>query len=85
MPHVMYSAYYRAHIPKEKVWFFVATIRSFDNLLFDRTCDVENSIFELYVSPDRVEEFKTLMGWYQKHGYVQNLEAGVSPDAKSLS
>ena len=75
-----FSAYYRAHIPRENVWFFVATIRSFDNLVFDRTVDVENSIFELYVSPDRVQEFEALIGWYQQHGYVQNLEVSFSPD-----
>jgi len=82
MPHVQYSAYYKAYVPKEKVWFFVATIRSFDHLLFDRTCDVENSIFELFVAPDRVEEFEALMSWYQKNGYVEWLQAGNASDVQ---
>ena len=77
-------AYYQAHVPREHVWFFVATIRSFDNLLFDRTCDVEHSIFELFVAPDRVQEFESIMTWYKKHGYVQDLHVGISPLGVSL-
>ena len=71
---VRLSAYYRAHIPQEKVWFFVATIRSYDHLVFDRTVDIEHSIFELFVAPESVAEFERLMVWYTTHEVVYQLQ-----------
>jgi len=69
-----YSLYYRAHIVKAEVWFFVAVLRSFDHVSFDRTYDVTNSIFEFFV-PDSMEPyFLEIIGALAKEGIIDRLE-----------
>jgi len=64
------SAYYQAKIERERTWFFTATLRSFEHLCFDRTCDVEHGVFEFFVTPGRVDEFEFLMRWYAQQNIV---------------
>jgi len=41
--------YYHAHVDKQRTWFFVAVLRSFEHMAFDRTLDKESSLFEIFV------------------------------------
>lgn len=53
--------YYQAYINRKKSWFFVAVLRSFEHLAFDRTIDKGESLFEFFVSPSEKLFFEKLM------------------------
>ncbi len=65
-----YCVYYQAEVKKKDVWFFVATLRSFEHLAFDRTCDVEASVFEFFVPADLEDFFITCLLAYQARAIV---------------
>ena len=65
-----YCVYYQAEVKKQDVWFFVATLRSFEHLAFDRTCDVTASVFEFFVPADLEDFFVALMRGYHAQGIV---------------
>jgi hypothetical protein len=58
---VMYCSYYQANIVKSECWFFVAILRSFENVAFDRTLDKDTCLFEFFVTPGREHIFVALM------------------------
>jgi hypothetical protein len=60
-----YSLYYQAKVKREYCWFFVAGLRSFEHLAFDRTMDVNESIFEFFVSPEMEEIFLEIMRYFE--------------------
>jgi len=62
--------YFQAHVIKEKCWFFVAILRSFEHMAFDRTLDKKNSIFELYVPGGMEVYFEKLMAYFIEQGIV---------------
>jgi hypothetical protein len=70
----MYSVYYQAQIQREQVWFITAVLRSYEHLAFDRTLDVQNSIFEFFVSPENEQYFIELFNYFKKQGIVTYLE-----------
>lgn len=70
----MYCVYYRARIDKSKTWFFVATLRSFEHLCFDRTIDVDQGMFEFFVPPDNEAFFVQLMHHFQNQCIAYDLE-----------
>lgn len=63
-------AYYQARVQKELAWFFVATLRSDEHLVFVRTLDQETSLFEFFVPESREELFCSLMHYYEDLGIV---------------
>ena len=69
-----YSLYYTAHVVKAEVWFFVAILRSYDHVSFDRTYDVANSIFEFFVPIGMEPYFLEIMQVLEKEGVVDRLE-----------
>ena len=69
-----YCAYYQATIDKKQTWFLVATLRSFENLCFDRAFDAHNCIFEFYVPKDLEQDFLKIMQYYQDKAIVSNLQ-----------
>ena len=70
----MYCKYYQAHILRNKVWFFAAALRSSDHLVFERTFDKAESIFEFFV-PEKLESyFLDLMGHFEHLGIVSQLK-----------
>ncbi len=69
-----YSLYYRAHVVKAEAWFFVAILRSFDHVSFDRTYDVSQSIFEFFVPEGMEPYFLEIIGVLVKKGVVDRLE-----------
>jgi len=70
----MFCSYYQAHVQPQKAWFVVAILKSFEHMLFDRTLDVGNSIFEFYVSPSAEPYFLEVMAYMQQQGYVLDLK-----------
>jgi hypothetical protein len=70
----MYCVYYQAHIIKEKVWFFVGALRSFEHLAFERTIDKEKSIFEFFIAPDLEHYFLDLIAYFEKKGILTRVE-----------
>lgn len=70
-----YCLYYQAFVKPEECWYVVATLRSHEHLVFDRTLSPEQSIFEFFVAPGFDAEFNQLMHYYQERGLVRDLKA----------
>lgn len=69
-----YCLYYRAKIEKELCWIVTSTLRYSEYLVFDRCYDKEHSIFEFFVAPDLQDVFVSIMGTFEKHGIVSQLQ-----------
>ena len=69
-----YCSYFQAHVVKKDTLFFVATVRSNDHLMFDRTFDVDRGIFEFFVPIDNEERFVQLMKYYEEQEIVSDLK-----------
>ncbi|MGC2310699.1 MAG: hypothetical protein WA432_03705 [Candidatus Babeliaceae bacterium] len=69
-----HCSYYQAFVTTgEKTWFFVATLRSNDHFVFDRTLDPKQNLFEFFVPFDREQDFLTIMSYYQAHNIIHGL------------
>jgi hypothetical protein len=66
-------AYYQAIIDKPRCWFFVAILRSYEHLAFDRTLDVTESRFEFFVPTDNENLFLNVMHLLEKQNLVTQL------------
>lgn len=73
------SVYYKAIVEKKRCWYFTAIVRSFEHLMFDRTCDVPTNTFEFFVPKNNEKIFLELMDFFTKEGIVQNLHTSESP------
>jgi len=62
--------YYQAHLNRKQCWFFVAVLRSFEHLAFDRTLDKETSLFEFFVPSSQCLFFEKLMSHFVSEGVV---------------
>jgi hypothetical protein len=69
-----YCSYFQALVSKKDTWFFVATLRSYEHLAFDRTWDKETGCFEFFVPVEGEEQFVRLMRYYEQSGIIQNLQ-----------
>ena len=69
-----YGLYYQAKITKRTCNFFVAALRSFENLAFARTLDKESSMFEFFVTQDREQEFLDVINYLCSLGFASDLE-----------
>jgi hypothetical protein len=65
-----YCYYYQAKIPPHNCWLITGLLRSHDHIAFDRTIDVENSIFEFFVPQGQEEEFVVFMRAMLSHGII---------------
>lgn len=65
-----YCLYYQAQIISKDVWFVVATLRSFEHLVFDRTLDKANSIFEFFVPEKNEKIFVDFLEHFKKIGLI---------------
>lgn len=72
-PSPLYCFYYQAHVQRELCWFVTAALRSYEHISFDRTIDVENSIFEFFVAPSTEPCFLEIMAYFQEQGLVSGL------------
>ena len=68
-----YCTYYQALVSKKDTWFFVATVRSYEHMMFDRTIDTNKGLFEFFVPTDYEQQFLKVMDYYVRNGLVQNL------------
>lgn len=71
----IYCRYYQAHIIREQAWFFVAIVRSYEHVMFDRTLDAHTSTFEFFVPVDMENYFLTIMAVLVDQGIVKNLQS----------
>ncbi len=62
--------YYQATINRPLSWYFVAILRSYEYICFDRTLDVQTSTFEFFVPDSQQKEFCSLMDYFHKEGIV---------------
>lgn len=68
-----FSIYYQALVERERTWFFVGILRSFEHLAFERTLDTSSGTFEFFVSPDLEPVFLELMHHFKAIGIVRQL------------
>ena len=66
-------SYYVANVERHQANYFVAIMKAFDNLFFDRTIDVEQSLFEFFVPASNEAQFLELMDHFIQEGLVTNL------------
>lgn len=71
---MLYCKYYQAQVSKKDVWFLVSILKSMDNLEFNRTIDIENSIFEFFVPEDNKQLFLKVMNFLIKKNVVFDLK-----------
>lgn len=67
-------SYYQAVVVKKDTSFFVATLRSHEHVVFDRTLDKEKGIFEFFVPTTQEQHFLEIMQHYIQSGIVSNLQ-----------
>ena len=71
---MIYSTYYQANVLRNQTWFFVAILRSFENMAFDRALDKQEGLFEFFVSPGLEQEFIALMDYFKGIAIVTNIK-----------
>ena len=69
-----YSLYFQANLLREKIWFVVGALKSQENLCFDRALDKQENLFEFFVPEARLTEFLQCMAYFEKQGYLFNLQ-----------
>lgn len=69
-----YSLYYQAHAKRELCWMLTSTLRFTEHVVFDRTYDKEQSIFEFFVPEAAEDIFLDMMQKLEKEGIVFNLQ-----------
>ncbi len=67
------GSYYQAQVDPAHGWFFVGVLRSFEHMAFDRTLDVQKSIFEFFVPQDTENYFLDLMDYFKKEEIIFDL------------
>lgn len=69
-----YCSYYQAIVDKTFCWYFVAILKSYEHLAFDRTLDTPTNLFEFYVPESREQEFLRLMHYFEQQHLINNLQ-----------
>jgi hypothetical protein len=69
-----YCLYFQAHVKKEKIWFLTSILRSCEHLVFDRTLDQVQSIFEFFVPEGSLAEFQSLMKHFEKEKVISQVK-----------
>lgn len=68
-----YCPYYTANVDRRQSYYFVAIIKAYDNMVFDRTIDADQSLFEFFVAPAYEQQFLNVMALFERKGLVTNL------------
>ena len=71
---MIYSTYYQANVVRNQTWFFVAILRSFENMAFDRALDKQQGLFEFFVAPGLEQDFIELMNYFKGIDIVTNIK-----------
>lgn len=69
-----WCVYYQAWVKPSECWYLTAILRSYEHLAFDRTIDVENSIFEFFVPEMMVPFFENVMKEFEIQGIIKDLQ-----------
>ena len=69
-----YCSYFQALVVREKCWFFTATLRSYEHLVFDRTLNKSESKFEFFVPAGNESCFLQVMALLEEEGVVHSLK-----------
>ncbi len=67
-------SYYTGAVERSKVWVLVSALRGTEHVCFDRTLDVQNSIFEFFVPSATEHIFLEVMDYFKKEGVLLTLE-----------
>lgn len=74
MNHNMrFGTYYQAEVDPLLTWYFVAILRSFEHIAFDRTKDAQTGTFEFFVPHDTESFFIDIMHHFEQESIVHNL------------
>ena len=68
-----WCAYYTGHVKKEKAWMLTAVLRGAENVAFDRTLNVKESIFEFFVPEDMENIFLQAAEYLKKQDVLLTL------------
>lgn len=68
-----YCLYYQALVEPSQCWFLVGILRSFEHMVFDRTLDKSQSLFEFFVPAGQERYFLELMRFLSDHGIIYDL------------
>ena len=66
--------YYRASVRPQECWFFVGILRSYEYVCFDRTYDVQASIFEFFVPCEYEVQFRALMSYFEQEKIIESVQ-----------
>lgn len=69
-----FCSYYQAQVSRKETLFFVAILRSFDHLCFDRALDPAQELFEFFVPHHSEQQFIGLMNYFTKKQIIHNLQ-----------
>ncbi len=69
-----YCAYYTGHVKKETAWLLTAILRGTEHVVFDRTIDKQNSIFEFFVPIDMESVFLEVADYLKKEELLLSLD-----------
>lgn len=69
----LYCVYYQAHVNRPLCWFVTGALRSYEHIAFDRTIDIDKSIFEFFVPCSTEIYFLEVMAYFQEQGLVSNI------------
>ena len=72
--YTLYCQYYQATVLRKKTWFLSACLRNESNVVFARSLDAPNNIFEFFVPSDQEEFFLDIMKRLQEKGIILSLE-----------
>lgn len=71
---LQYCSYYQAKVNRSDAWFLVAILKSCDHMVFDRTIDKAQNIFEFFVPRSLESYFLTIMDYFISHNIVYDLK-----------
>lgn len=69
-----YCAYYTGHVKKETAWLLTAILRGTEHVVFDRTLDVQESIFEFFVPVSMEPIFLEVADYLKRENLLLTLE-----------
>ncbi len=70
----LFCSYYTGAVERSKVWVLVSALRGTEHICFDRTLDVQSSVFEFFVPHDTEHIFLQVMDYLKKDGVLLSLE-----------
>ena len=82
---MLFCRVFQVLVPVKTTWCFVALLRSYEHLCFDRTKDVSIGLFELFVPQDLVKDFLEVMNYLHTIGIadkVYEVENRLKTDAQ---